>query len=227
MAQRKIAHQQMQSLITSVFGWMSGALVMTGILAYSVAAVPQVAAFINGNPLIILTLFIVQLALVYTLSANLRSLSVETASICFWVYAALTGVTLSGIFLVYTQLSIASAFFTAAGMFGVMALYGATTNADLTRMGHYLVMALVGLIIAQLVNFFLGNTQLDIAISLIGVLIFAGLTAYDMQYLRRLAQDVDGEEEATKVTILMSLKLYLDFLNLFLFLLRLMGTRRR
>jgi len=94
-------------------------------------------------------------------------------------------------------------------------------------MGHYLLMALVGLIIAQLVNFFLGNTQLHIAISLIGVLIFAGLTAYDMQYLRRLAQDVDGEEEATKVTILMSLKLYLDFLNLFLFLLRLMGTRRR
>jgi len=231
MAERieeQVAHRRVQSYMVRVFSWMSGALGLTGITAYTVSSIDVISQAIVQNPGIILALFLAQLGIVIALSYGVTRLSFETASLLFWGYALLTGVTLSGIFLVYTAQSIASVFFIAAAMFGFMAIYGSTTDADLTSMGSYLYMGLFGLIIAQVVNWFIGSSALDLGLSLIGVIIFSGLTAYDVQILQRVAYQLDQQEADTgKITIIMALKLYLDFLNLFLYLLRLLGTRRR
>lgn len=228
MAQRITLEQRVQSYMTHVFGWMSGALALSGITAYTIANVETLARFVFENSGVMLIAFIAQLALVMGLSFGLSRMSAETAALLFWGYSFLTGVTLSSIFLVYTQASIASTFLVAAGMFGIMAIYGATTDTDLTGFGSFLTMALFGLLFAMIVNWFLASQAFEIAISLIGVLIFTGLTAYDVQVLRKMAEQLDQQEdESTKITIVMALRLYLDFLNLFLFLLQLMGNRRR
>jgi len=225
----QITTQRMQSYMTRVFSWMSGALGLTALTSYTVAHVPSVAQAVMANPAIIIMLIIAQLGLVVALSGFLHRLSVEAASICFWSYAALTGVVFSGLFFVYTDLSIFSTFLVASGMFGAMAVYGATTQSDLTGMGSFLRMALFGLIITMLVNWFLQSPAVYYAVSVIGVILFSGLTAYDVQQLRMLAERMEdqGSDDATKITIVMALKLYLDFINLFIFLLRLTGNRKR
>ncbi len=228
MAQQLTLEQRVQSYMTRVFGWMSGALALSGLTAYTIANVAPLRQFVFENAGVMLLAFIGQIALVMGLSLGISRMSAETAGVLFWGYAFATGVTLSSIFLVYTQLSIASAFLVAAGMFGIMAIYGAVTDTDLTGVGSFLNMALFGLIFAMIINLFLGSSAVDIAISMIGILIFVGLTAYDAQVLRHLAENMDQQEaDATKITIIMALKLYLDFLNLFLFLLQLMGNRKR
>ena len=229
MAEPIIEEKRMQSYITKVFGWMAGALTLTGVTAYLIANVQMLASFVLGNPAVAIAAIIAQLVCVSILSFKLHDLAVETAGFIFWLYAFLTGVTFSSVFLIWTDVSIASAFLVAAGMFTVMALYGATTEADLTSLGSFLFMGLIGVIIASLINLFLASSAFDLAISMIGVIIFAGLTAYDMQRLQNLAYQVEdsSKEEQEKISIIMSLQLYLDFINLFLFLLRLMGTRRK
>jgi FtsH-binding integral membrane protein len=150
-----------------------------------------------------------------------------TATILFLAYSALSGVTLTPIFYAYTASSIGTTFFVTAGTFATMALYGATTKRDLTGLGSMLMMALVGLVIASIVNIFLGSGLMSLVISAAGVLIFVGLTAYDVQSLTRMAQNVSTEDDTHRFAIIGALKLYLDFINLFLFLLRFLGTGRR
>jgi len=170
-------------------------------------------------------IIIAQFAIVWFLSARIKTLSFTTATILFALYSVLMGVTMSCIFLAYTQSSIASTFFITAGTFAVMSIYGFTTKKDLTSWGNLLFMALVGLIIAMAVNFFMKSTMMDLVISCIGVLIFVGLTAYDTQKIKALMNQ-ENTEENQKMAIIGSLMLYLDFINLFLFLLRIFGRRR-
>jgi FtsH-binding integral membrane protein len=173
-------------------------------------------------------LIIAQLALVFVLSGLVHKLSGATATALFMLYSALTGVTMASIFLVYTYSSIASTFVVTGGMFGVMSFYGYTTKRDLSRMGSLLFMALIGIVLASLVNIWLKSTPLMWAITYIGVLVFVGLTAYDTQKLKNIGEgiDVDDRENLRRYSILGALTLYLDFINLFLMLLRIFGNRR-
>jgi FtsH-binding integral membrane protein len=170
-------------------------------------------------------LIIVELVLVFVLSARINKMSVTTATIMLIVYSALNGATLSFIFLAYSLGSIAKTFFITTGMFGVMALVGATTKRDLSKMGSILFMALIGLIIASLVNIFLHSSGLDWIISLIGVVLFTALTAYDVQRVKRLATESDlyDDTQVGRLAVISALSLYLDFINLFLYLLRFFG----
>ena len=162
------------------------------------------------------------------LSARINSISFTKATVMFIIYSILNGATLASIFLVYTMSSIASTFFVAAGTFGVMALYGYITKSDLTRIGNICLMALIGLIIATLVSMFWQNSMLQMIITYVGVILFVGLTAYDSQKIKRLltADSIEVTEETQKIALLGALTLYLDFINLFLYLLRLLGDRK-
>jgi FtsH-binding integral membrane protein len=183
---------------------------------------------IFGNAMITIMLFIGQIGLVMYLSARINKLSGSAATGLFLAYSALNGVTLSAILLVYASSTIFNAFFTAAGMFAAMSIYGMVTKKDLTGMGQFMMMGLFGLIIASIINMFIGNGPMDMVISIIGVIIFAGLTAYDSQKLRYMGETMPmGDETAIRRgSILGALTLYLDFINLFLFLLRLFGGSR-
>ncbi|MVA96461.1 BAX inhibitor (BI)-1/YccA family protein [Nitratireductor sp. CAU 1489] len=165
------------------------------------------------------------LAMVFFLSFRINKMSVSAAQTTFWVYAGLVGMSLSTIFLVYTGTSIVRTFFITATAFGGLSLYGYTTKRDLSAMGSFLVMGLFGLIIAMIVNIFLGSSALQFAISVIGVLIFAGLTAYDTQQIKEMYYEGDGAEVAGRKSIMGALRLYLDFINLFMFLLHFLGNR--
>ena len=210
-----------------VYGWMAGALLLTAGTAYFVASSEYLVRLIFTNPFILFGLFIAQIGIVMYLSAFLTRMSYSTAIGSFLAYALLNGVTLSAIFLVYTYTSIAMAFFISAGMFGVMALYGYYTRSDLTSIGNLATMGLVGIIIAMLINMFLQNPMIDYVVSLIGVAVFTLLIAYDSQKIKHLAYTLLGQgETASKVAIIGALSLYLDFINLFLFILRLLGKRR-
>ena len=170
---------------------------------------------------------VVAVALVFALSAALNRLSLSVATLLFVVYSVLNGVMFSSIFLVYTMSSVANVFFITAGTFAAMAAYGYFTKSDLTTLSKYLFMALIGLLIATVVNIFVGSSMLSLVISYAGVLIFVGLTAYDSQKIKQmLAQQVDADETAQKIALFGALTLYLDFINLFLYLLRLLGNRR-
>ena len=178
------------------------------------------------NPFVFFGLFIVQLLVVVGLSAMVHKLSPMAATMIFLLYAGINGVVLTPLFLVYTSESIASTFFTTAGTFGVMAIYGATTKRDLTNLGSMLMMALFGLIIATIINVFFPSGPLNFIISVVGVLIFVGLTAYDVQKLTRMSQQMSSEDDAQRFAIIGALTLYLDFINLFIYLLRILGVRR-
>jgi FtsH-binding integral membrane protein len=208
---------------------MTAGLTLTGIVAFGVAANPQLLQMVFAGKFTFWGIIIAQFALVIILSACIMKMSVAVATVCFTAYAALTGVTLSIIFLAYTASSIASVFFITAGTFAGMSLYAVTTKRDLTGIGSYLFMGLIGLIIASVVNFFLKNTIFDFLISLAGVAIFIGLTVYDTQIIKRWNQETDAASDDTlfvRLSILGALHLYLDFINLFLRLLRLLGRRR-
>ena len=202
------------------------ALAITGICAYGVATSPNIMQMIYGNSMTIWVLFIVELGLVFYTTARIQKLSLTTATTLFIIYSALNGVTLSGIFMVYSMTSIAKVFFITAGTFAAMALYGYFTKTDLSKIGNILFMALIGLIIATVVNLFLKSAMFDLILCYIGVGIFVGLTAWDSQKIKHmLAMQVDMSESAQKIALMGALSLYLDFINLFLYLLRIFGNR--
>lgn len=216
------------TLLRSVYVWMTLALVITGFVSMYVAQSYQLISFIFGNKLALWGMLIAELAVVFYLSARINSISFTKATVMFIIYSILNGATLASIFLVYTMSSIASTFFVAAGTFGVMALYGYVTKSDLTRIGNICLMALIGLIIATLVSIFWQNSMLQMIITYAGVILFVGLTAYDSQKIKRLltADGIEVTEETQKIALLGALTLYLDFINLFLYLLRLLGDRK-
>lgn len=222
---------QSKSLATSevlnkVFLWMTIGLALTGTTSLWVADNTPLLNSLMGGPMIVLLL--VQLGLVIWLSARVMKMQTSTAALVFLAYSLLTGITLAPIFLVYTESSIGMTFLVSAGTFGAMATYGMITKTDLTKIGNILFMALIGMIIAMVVNMFLGSSMMDLIISVIGVIVFTGLTAYDTQKLKDMSYQLQGESADVqfKVSILGALTLYLDFINLFLMLLRLLGDRR-
>ena len=211
-----------------VYGWMAAGLGLTGGIALFASSSPELMQFVFGTRFVFLGLIIVELVIVGFLSARIFDWSLGKVQAAFVGYAVLNGVTLSCVFLAYTSSSIASTFFITAGTFGIMSLFGYFTKADLSGWGKLLSMAVIGLVIAMVVNMFLNNSVLEIVTSFIGVLLFTALTAYDTQKLKQLALlgVTEGEETSHKASILGALTLYLDFVNLFLFLLRIFGRRR-
>jgi FtsH-binding integral membrane protein len=213
-------------LMRKVYVWMTLALVITGFTAYGVATSPGVQQAIFTNQILFWGLIIAEFALVIGVSAAINRLSLAMATLMFILYSVINGALLSSIFLIYTASSIATVFFITAGTFATMALIGYTTKTDLSSIGKYLFMALIGLIIATFVNFFIKSSGFDYILSYIGVLIFVGLTAYDSQKIKQmLLQAPDAGEGAQKIALLGALSLYLDFINLFLYLLRIFGRR--
>jgi FtsH-binding integral membrane protein len=211
------------ALIRQVYAWMGAGLAITAFMALVTLSSPVMLEAITGNRLLFYGLMIGELALVFTLSGAINRLSATTATLLFFAYSALNGVTLSTVALVYTANSITSTFVTTAGMFGAMSVYGYMTKRDLTSWGNFLFMGLIGVVIASVVNIFVGNSAVSWVISGIGVIVFTGLTAYDTWKIKAMAaQGTEGRKPA----ILGALTLYLDFINLFLMLLRFTGNRR-
>ena len=208
-----------------VYNYMGGGLALTGLVAYF-GATSGFYASVAGTPLFWIVL-LAPLALVFFLSFRIERMSLGAAQLSFWAYAGLVGLSLSGIFLIYTGESIARVFFISAATFGATSLYGYTTRTDLSRFGSFLFMGLIGIVIAGLVNLFLASSALQFAISVVGVLVFTGLTAYDTQRIKEIFIAGEGEVIAGKKAIMGALALYLDFLNLFLMLMQLFGDRRR
>jgi FtsH-binding integral membrane protein len=219
--------QAFPALMRKVYVWMAMALVISGFTAYGVATSPGIMQMIYGSKMVFWGLIIAELALVWGISGAINRLSLVTATFLFVLYSAINGATLSVIFMLYTMSSIVNVFLITAGTFGVMAFIGYTTKTDLSSLGKILMMALVGIIIATLVNvFFVKSTGFDLIVSYVGVLIFVGLTAYDSQKIKHmLLMAPDAGEQAQKLALLGALSLYLDFINLFLFLLRIFGRR--
>ncbi len=210
-----------------VYGLMSGALALTAVTSYFIATIPNISTTLFGSPLLVTLIVIGQLALVIGLSVMINRLTFPMALTMFFVYAISVGVTTSVIFLVYTKASIVQTFIVASATFGVMTIYGYLTGTDLTRVGNIAMMALWGLIIALLVNLFFQSPMIELVISAVGVLVFTVLTAYDTQKIKQIGAHMIGDQEMmSKVAVLGALTLYLDFVNLFLFLLRFMGRRR-
>ena len=216
------------SFILKVYNWMTMGLAITALVALAIEMViPEVRTLMLYYPIIFWGLLIMELVLVWGLSAAINKLPAVLATLIFLFYAALNGVTFSVIFLVYQLGSIAYTFFITAAMFGATSIFGYVTKIDLTRVGGFLMMALVGLIIASVVNIFVASSTLDWLISYVGVIIFVGLTAYDTQKIKNMSMNVESaSEEGNKASIMGALALYLDFINLFLLLLRIMGRRR-
>ena len=214
-------------LMRKVYVWMTLALVLTGVTAYGVATSPGIMMAIATNKILFFGLIIAEFALVFGVSGAINRLSLTTATLMFVAYSVINGALLSFLFLAYTMSSITSVFFITAGTFAVMAFIGYTTKKDLTSIGRMLFMALIGIIIATLVNMFVGSTGLSMIISYVGVLIFVGLTAYDSQKIKEmLVVAGDHGEAGQKLALLGALTLYLDFINLFIYLLRIFGQRR-
>jgi hypothetical protein len=207
-----------------VYNYMGSALALTGIVAYLTANSPVMMNAIFGTPLMWVVM-LAPLGLVFFLSAKIQTMSATAAQTTFWVFAVLMGMSLASIFVVYTGTSIARVFFITAGLVGTMSLYGYTTKRDLTGMGSFLMMGLIGIILASVVNWFLQSSALEFAISVIGVLVFVGLTAYDTQKIKEMYAASDSAAVMSKKAIMGALRLYLDFINLFLMLLRLFGNR--
>jgi len=215
--------------LAKVFNWMAIGLGLTGITAFMVANSAAAQQLIFGNQLVFYGLIFGELGMVIYLSARIQKISAQAATGLFVGYSILNGATLAAIFLAYTASSIASTFFIAAGMFVVMAVYGTVAKKDLSSMGSFLFMGLIGMIIAAFVNMIIGSPMISWVISAIGVLVFTGLTAYDVQKISRIGANgimENGEAAIRKGAIMGALALYLDFINLFLSLLRLLGDRR-
>jgi len=207
-----------------VYNYMTGGLAVTGIVAYLVSNSPALLQAIYGTPLQWVVI-LAPVGFVLFFSFRLQKMSVPAAQAVFWAFAAVMGLSLASVFLIYTGASIARVFFITAATFAGMSLYGYTTSRDLSGFGSFLFMGLIGIILAMLVNLFLASSALDFAISVIGVLVFTGLTAYDTQRIKEMYIESDGTAVMTKKAILGALSLYLDFINLFLMLLRLLGSR--
>jgi hypothetical protein len=208
-----------------VYGYMAGGLALTGLVAYAGAASGFYQSIAETG--LIWIVMLAPLAFVLVLSFGIQRMSAGTAMLLFWIYAAVMGLSLGSIFLVYTGTSIARVFFITAATYGAMSLYGYTTRSDLSGFGSFLLMGLIGIVIASLVNIFIGSSALQLAISIIGVIVFVGLTAYDTQRIKEMYLESDTPEIAGKKAVLGALALYLDFINLFMMLLQLFGQRRQ
>ncbi|WP_380181162.1 Bax inhibitor-1 family protein [Kalamiella sp. sgz302252] len=218
----------LQAYMAQVYGWMTCGLLLTAFVAWFAANTPAVMQLVFSSRITFYGLIIAQLAVVFVLSGMVHKLSGAVATGLFMLYSALTGLTLASIFLLYTYSSIASTFVVTGGMFGVMSFWGYTTKRDLSKMGSILFMALIGIVLASLVNFWLKSPALMWAVTYIGVLVFVGLTAYDTQKLKNIGENIniDDKENLRRYSIMGALTLYLDFINLFLMLLRIFGNRR-
>jgi FtsH-binding integral membrane protein len=214
-----------RAFIRSVYGWMFGGLLTTAFAALWVVMSPAMQQIVLGTPMVRFGLIIAELGIVFWLSFRIRVMAPSTAAAAFLVYSLLNGLTLSVIFWAYTGGTITMAFVTAAGMFGAMSIYGMVTKRDLTSIGSFFSMGLIGILICMFVNLFLRSDGLSFVISLLGVVIFLGLTAWDNQKLKVMATATGPQQES--YAVMGALVLYLDFINLFLFLLRLFGGRRR
>jgi len=216
-----------QRFVSKVYGWMCAALMTTALLSYYTVSSPQILNFVFHNQFLFIGLILAELALVIALSAAINKLSAVAATTMFFLYSALTGITLSVVFIAYTAESLTTAFLVTAGTFGAMSVYGYTTKRDLTSLGNLLFMGLIGIIIASVVNMFFASTWLYTLTTYAGVLIFVGLTAYDTQKIKRMGgMFKEGSDVERKGAIIGALRLYLDFINLFLMMLRLFGRRR-
>lgn len=215
----------LRSYMLGIYNYMASALALTGIVAVLVASSPALYTFVLGTPFKWVAM-LGPLAFVFALSAGMNRMKLGTVQLLFWLYAASMGLSLSSIFLVFSGESIARAFFITAATFGAMSLYGYTTKRSLAGMGSFLFMGLIGLVIAMVVNIFLGSSALQFAISVVGVLIFTGLTAYDTQQLKQMYVSSDGTATMGKKKVMGALRLYLDFINLFVMLLHLFGQER-
>ena len=212
-----------------VYNWMAGGLALSAVLAWMVMSMPAVRGLFiteTGPTILFWGALIGELVAVFAFRALLKKVSVGAAAAMFIVYAALTGLTLGVVLLVYTGAAIANAFLTTAGTFVVTSIWASTTKKDLSAWGSFLMMGLIGIIIAMVVNFFLASAMMDWIISIIGVIVFTGLTAYDTQKLRGMVLEAANETTVSKMAIYGALKLYLDFINLFLLMLRFMGGSR-
>ena len=216
----------LRQFLLSVYNYMASGLTLTGLVAYGAAETGLYASLVK-TPLLFWIVVLAPLALVLLLSFRIEKMGVGAAQTAFWAYAGLVGLSLAGIFLMYTGVSIARTFFITAVTFLAMSLYGYTTRTDLARFGSFLMMGLFGIIIAGLVNLFLASSALQLAISVVGVLVFVGLTAYDTQRIKEIYLASDSSVVAGKKAIMGALALYLDFLNLFILLLQLTGNRRQ
>lgn len=215
------------ALMRKVFVWMTLALAITGLTAYGVATSPTILSLIFSSKVTFFGLIIAEFALVFAISGAINRLSLSTATMLFILYSVINGATLSSIFFAFSVATIGKVFFITAGTFGAMALVGYTTKTDLTSMGKLLFMALLGIIIASVVNMFVASSGLDLILSYVGVLVFVGLTAYDTQKIKQMCQAAPhAGESAQKLALIGALSLYLDFINLFLYLLRIFGNNR-
>ncbi len=223
------AQIRVNSFIQSTYNWMAIGLALTGVIAYFVAHTPAIRNLVFGNSMIFFGLIIAELGMVFYLSARVQKMEASTATALFVGYAVLNGVTLSFIFLAYTGTSIASTFFVCAATFVACSVYGMTTKRDLTSVGSFMMMGLIGIIIASVINLFIRSSAMAMIISYIGVFVFVGLTAYDTQKLKHMAlTQPDGLDAGVirKGAIIGALSLYLDFINLFLMLLHILGGAR-
>ncbi|MBX9497658.1 Bax inhibitor-1 family protein [Yersinia enterocolitica] len=222
------ANSGIQAYMAQVYGWMTCGLLLTAVVAWYAANTPAVMNFIFSSQITFFGLIIVQLGLVFVISGMVNRLSGSMATSLFMLYSALTGLTLSSILIMYTGASIASTFIICAGMFGAMSVYGYTTKRDLSGLGSMLFMGLIGIVLASIVNIWLKSPALMWAVTYIGVLVFVGLTAYDTQKLKNMGAQLDSNDRDNfrKYSIVGALTLYLDFINLFLMLLRIFGNRR-
>lgn len=213
--------------LAQVFGLMAIGLLISAVFAYTTSENAAMRAVIFSNPMLYITMLIVQFGLVYAISGAIEKISSSTATALFLGYSALSGVTLSSIFMIYTQSSIFYTFGITSITFLAMSFYGYTTSTDLTKMGSYFIMGIWGIIIASILNMFLKSSGLDFLVSIIGVILFTGLTAYDVQNISKMNRMLEDDTEIkNRMAIVASLKLYLDFINLFLHLLRFLGQRR-
>ncbi len=213
----------LRAYMLRVYNYMSIGLAITGVVAY-VAAASGIYAAIAQTPLV-WVMMLAPLGFVFFLSARIHKMSASAAQTTFWVFALLMGLSLGFVFLAYTGESVVTTFFVTAAAFGSLSLYGYTTKRDLSGMGSFMMMGLFGIIIAMVVNIFLGSPALQFVISVLGVLIFAGLTAWDTQSIKNMYAEADGSEVAAKKAIMGALRLYLDFINMFLFMLHFLGNR--
>ncbi|MDD3118900.1 MAG: Bax inhibitor-1/YccA family protein [Victivallales bacterium] len=226
LAKENAAARPIYSFMNRVYLLMGAGLALTAIIAYFIAGSENLMKIFIANRGLFMVLLLAELGLVFILSLGIKKMSAATATAGFIAYSVLNGVTMACIFLAYTQSSIAIAFFSAAGAFGIMSLIGYFIRRDLNWIGVFGLYALVGLIVAMLVNIFAGSTALETGISIVGIILFAGLTAYDTQSLKKLGATAMTREETGKYAVIGALSLYLDFINMFLFMLRLFGGRR-
>ncbi len=237
-ASQTLIDEGLRAYMLKVYNYMTVGLLLTGLVAYffgkasivtndlgQIVGVTSVGALLFGSPLKWIVM-LAPLGFVFYLSSRINRMSISSAQITFWIFSAIMGLSLSSLFIEFTQSSIARVFFITSGTFAAMSLYGYTTKRDLTRLGGFLFMGLIGIIIASIVNIFIGSSALQFAISVIGVLVFVGLTAYDTQSIKNMYLANDSEEIGSKKALMGALRLYLDFINLFILLLQLFGQRR-